>query len=373
MADLEVFRSCLKQCLSRPDVALALAKAAIRHRQVEKEFRRRFAGSFPPEMRLQFPHLELAPYQYWQRNFFSILFISVFDALGIPADRCRSYGLILHAVRGIVTAADNILDHENKGAVRFAGREAAVLPNVLLILMQNGLIHEVLHEAMPEADTRKRAAAALMRALSAIALEECGEENGVETVLPPDELLAEICHFRGGELLRLAFVVPEVGEAQLADKWRMVGAAINRIGVALQVVDDITDFAEDITRRHHNVLRSCIVHRGPDGAVSDASLSKLPAERLAHPERDFPRATSQMITLALNLALEGFEHLHRAGHAIDRASALELIKMLFHLRGLRRLWALVSIRNSDDQAADSRHQAAGPAAQCSSAHLWPAT
>jgi hypothetical protein len=338
VSDTRAYWLLLKQVVKRPAVALALARAVLEHRAVEREFQRRLTAACPPDAPLEFPHLGLPPGEYWQRNFFSSLFLSIFKAVGIPPSRRRKYGLILHAVRGVVTAADNILDREDKGAVRL-GLDGAVLPHILTGILQQGVLHEVVGELTPDPEMHRRAWHTLTHALYEIAHEEGSEENDVEIVLTPDRLLEDIHGYRGGRLLQLAFVVPETVETERRERIRAACEAVHHIGLALQVLDDVTDFLEDITRRNHNMLRSWIVHRMPDGRITDQALLDLPADVLAAPERTFPHATRQVLAHAVELALDGFDRLHRAGHPIDRVAAESLIEMMFDLRGLRHLWS----------------------------------
>ena len=340
---------CLKQCLKHPGVALSLAKAAAKHRRLEDDFRSRLLTLAPAPARMSFPYLDLPPLEYWQRNFFSILFLSIFDVLGIPRDRLLRYGLILHAVRGIVTAADNILDSEDNGAVRLAMSGGRTLPNILLIQFQDALIHQVLSELTDDAPRQREKWAGLMAALYTIGEEESEDEHETETVLPPHRLLDEIHSSRGGRLLQLAFVVPELTETQLSGQLAAAKAAVHEIGLALQMLDDVTDLREDIERRSHNLLRSWIVHRAPDGQTTDDDLKAMSKHDLAYPERAFPNATREVLLLAIETAMAGFSRLHRLGHVIDRGAALELMETLFHLRGLPHLW---NIWREERAAAD---------------------
>ena len=88
------------------------------------------------------------------------------------------------------------------------------------------------------------------------------------------------------------------------------------------------------------MLRSWVVHRGPDGLTADEALLDIAEPDLAAPERTFPAATRETLALAVNLALDGFGRLHALGHVIDRSAAPGLIETMFRLRGLGHLWAL---------------------------------
>lgn len=329
---------CLKQCLKRPAVAMTLASAALEHRRVEEEFRRRVLDAAPPDAELSFPHLDLPAIQYWERNFFSILFLSIFELLGIPKPRRRQYGLILHAVRGIVTAADNVLDQQDAGAVRLHVAGGRVLPNVMLILLQQDVIGRVVSEVATDTTRGHNLRRELLAALFAIAREECEDEPATESVLPPEQILDQVHHFRGGRLLELAFVAPEHVETERAEKLGVAKAAVHQIGLALQILDDVTDLAEDVGRRSHNILRSWIVCRCSDGPVSDEDLAAMSEADLSAPEAAFPKATRAVLGLAVETALEGFAGLEQLGHAIGPDAGSELMETLFRLRGLQRLW-----------------------------------
>jgi len=90
----------------------------------------------------------------------------------------------------------------------------------------------------------------------------------------------------------------------------------------------LADFREDIERRNHNVLRSWLVHGKSASAraqgvepIADAQLSAYTSAQLAAPHELFPRATGEIMVMAIELALRGFDRLRLAGHPLDRATA----------------------------------------------------
>ena len=307
---------------------------------MEREFRLRLEAVSAPGIKLQFPYLSLSFSKYFARNFFSILILSILDHLGVPTARLRAYALVTHAIRGIVTASDNILDSEDKGALIIVNMDGKVLSNILLIMVQYDLVHEVISEISSNESVRRKAHNLLLNSLSEIAQEESIEENAVEEVLHPDELINTIHHYRGGRLLELAFVLPEIIERELAPAISELKTGIYRIGLAVQSLDDVTDFGLDLQSRNHNLLRSWIVHKRPDGSMTDKDLLHIPQDELSEPDRRFPNATKSIVRFAIDLALEGFERLQEHGYPIDRSSALELVQFLFELRGAQDLWEL---------------------------------
>jgi hypothetical protein len=337
--------SFLQQLFTGAQSVMSFSEASHCLREVERDLKERLLAVGERPKALRFPHLELSPQAYWERNFFSILFVSIFQAIGIEPWRVRHYAAVIHTVRGIVTATDNILDDERKGALIVDLRAGKVLPNVLSMLLQVGQLQRSIREVTPDDDAADRAWGALVDLLYSIGEEEAAEEGAVEEVLPPKRLLDEIHRFRGANLLLLAFVVPELNEPDFAEAIAHAKSGVFRIGLALQILDDLADFEEDIRRRNHNFLRSWLVHGvGSDGhggnapKVSDQTLSALSTEELSTSHTLFPQATGEVMVLAIELALTGFDRLRRAGHPLDRSTARELMAAMFRLRGLPHLW-----------------------------------
>ena len=330
----------LRGLFTRGEIAFALAKSALEHRRVEQALRRRASSALGGRDGLDFPYLRLPPLQYFQRNFFSIMFLSIYEVIGIPKERRLSYGMIMHAVRGVVTASDNILDGQENGGVRLHLDGGHVLPNILLILLHDGIAHQVISEVARDDAVREHGWGVLVKALHDIAREECSEEQAVETVLSPEDVLSTIHEFRGGRLFQLAFAVPLANEPELAPQIEEAMRGVKLIGLGLQTLDDVTDFAEDIESRNHNMLRSWIVHRAPDGPATDGGLVSLSPSDRAAPERCFPKATAEVLNLALGLVMDGYDCLHGLGHAVSREVAPDLVKLMFRLRGLSHLWEL---------------------------------
>jgi hypothetical protein len=335
----------LNRVFSGARVVGAFGRASALLREVEEELKEQLLDVGPKPKALRFPHLELAPQAYWERNFFSILFVSIFQAIGIEEARVRDYAAIIHMVRGIVTATDNILDDEAKGALLVELRAGRVLPNVLSMLLQAGSLQERLRSVTGSDLEARHAWGVLIDQLYAIGEEESGEEAAIEEVLHPKRLLDEIHRFRGANLLLLAFVVPELNEPDHADAIAHAKAGVFRIGLALQILDDLADFEEDLRRRNHNLLRSWLVHGcGTDGrggraiAIADSQLAAYTPAELAAPHELFPQATGEVMVMAIELALRGFDRLRQTGHPLDRATARELMAAMFRLRGLPHLW-----------------------------------
>lgn len=310
------------------------------HRSMEDEFRDRLLTITGTSVAMEFPFRDLGAARYFESNIFSILFLSIFLSLGLPEPRVRAYGLILHSLRGVVTSTDNILDRESKGALRIHGACGWVLPNVMLLVLQSGLLYEILSELAPDPCLRQRVQREIISALQEIAFEEEGEEHEINEVLAPEELLDRIHRYRGGQLLELAFITPVMLETEHADDLRIASTAVHRIGLGLQILDDITDLSLDLQSLNHNILRSWILHRGPDGPFTDDDLRAFPLADLRCPWKAFPKATRAVLDQATDEARAGFAALDSIGFPIDQEGIDNLLGWLFKARGLWDLWKI---------------------------------
>jgi len=284
--------------------------------------------------------------RYTQRNIFSILFLAIYRAIGIPAERRVFYGVINHAVRGIVTGTDNLLDDEYKemlplqfpaGATRFK--------SVMHILLFDRFLFQIIEEAVrggliPE-EHRQLVQQKIFRAMVPIGEEEATEEKGVAQILPPAEILASVHMYKGGNLLRLAFVAPRLVEKGLFEPLETADSGIYRIGMALQVIDDLTDFYEDLRDRRHNYLLSSVFHEGTPAERQELSrlLETRPAAGAPVAEI-FRDSVGRVMHRAIGEALAGFAALEEAGFWLNRKDALRLVRHLFRLRGVGELLAL---------------------------------
>ena len=320
------------------------------HRQVEEQ-NLQLLRLFLDDAYIAPPARPLNTLRYTQKNFFSILFLSIYRALGIPPERRLFYGLVNHAIRGIVTATDNLLDDEYKEVLplKFAP-EATRFKSVMHILLFDRFLGRVAETAVRDGllgeDQREPLLQGIFAALVPIGAEEASEEGGVHTILTPQEIVAGIHVHKGGDLLRLAFVAPRLVETECAAAIGRADLGVFRIGMALQVIDDLTDFYEDIRDRRHNYLVSAVVHEGT--AEERWRYDSLQPGAGARPpvEEAYAESVSRVMGRTVGEALAGFDLLAEADFWLDRRRALELIRYLFKLRGVPQLLALLPAKLS---------------------------
>ncbi|ORJ59804.1 hypothetical protein [Geothermobacter hydrogeniphilus] len=289
--------------------------------------------------------LPVNPLRYAQRNVFSILFLAIYQAIGIPAERRLLYGVINHAIRGIVTGTDNLLDDEYKEMLPLKFPEQATrFKSVMHILLFDRFLFRVMDEAvlqgMLDAEQRQLVQQKIFQAMVPIGGEEATEEGGVHDILSPEAILESVHVHKGGNLLRLAFVAPRMIEKDCFSALEEADQGIFRIGMALQVIDDLTDFYQDIVDRRHNYLVSSVRFEGT--AVERQRLEELltGAEGTQPVEGAFRESVERVMHRAVGEALAGFAQLEKAGFWLGNRDALRLIRYLFRLRGVGKLLSL---------------------------------
>ncbi len=316
------------------------------HRLVEAETHRLLRETLAAEYIDPCPQA-LGPLKYAQRNIFSILFLAIYRALGVGAERRLLYGIVNHAIRGIVTGTDNLLDDECKMMLPLRFPEKACrFSSVMHILLFDRFLFRVVDEAADRGiikeEDRTDLQQDIFQALVPIGEEEASEEGGVTEILPPAEILTSVHMYKGGNLLRLAFIAPRRVETELQGPIALADRGIYRIGMALQVIDDLTDLYEDLRDRRHNYLASAILHEGPAAERAELARARAAGGAGRPPvEQVFPQSAGRVMHRAVGEALAGFALLEQAGFWLRRPAALDLIRALFHLRGvgqLTRFW-----------------------------------
>lgn len=319
-----------------------LSQAADEHRFAETAIVSRFADLLPTRYRSS-AQVRTSRISYLQKNFFSSLFLSIYAALGISVERRLFYGQINHCIRGLVTATDNLLDDEYKEVLPLNFPAPAIrFKSVMHILCFDRILEKIARQAVVDgliaADELEPLLDAIFQAMVPIGAEEAMEEGGITTILSPQEILDSVHMFKGGKLLCLAFAAPLLLEKERQETLGLAEIGVYRIGMALQVIDDLTDVDEDITHQNHNYFISTVDHEGPP-----AERQALAAIRRQGPgakiviEDLFPISLATVMARTIGEALAGFAALEQAGYWYKEKQALRIIKALFAIRQVEHL------------------------------------
>ena len=319
-----------------------LLQASREHQEVEDAILTRFQALL--DHRYQAPAPVRAPrLQYLQRNFFSTLFLAIYQSLGITRERRLLYGQLNHAIRGLVTATDNLLDDEYKELLPFALPAPAIrFKSVMHLLcfdrILEGVCRQAVNEGVIAAADLEPLLDRVFRAMVPIGAEEALEEGGVSEILTPAAVLESVHAYKGGKLLCLAFTAPLLLEREHLEALRLAETGIYRIGLALQVIDDLTDFREDLDHKNHNFLVSSVHHQGePEERERLAACLKTQGEEDEAVEHLFPTTLRRVMAQAIGEALAGFAALRQAGFWYNERQALRLVRFLFTIRGVGHL------------------------------------
>ncbi len=266
-----------------------------------------------------------------ENNFFSALFLYSYHRAGIPRSRRVLYAALNHCLRGMVTGCDNILDDEYKktletdlpaGAKRFR--------SIIDIMASDRALFSILMEAYAKNELSSeqvlKASTASLHALTASGIQESTEEQGILSILTPQDILAKVHHFKTGLLFLCPWGIPAVLENISAATVASLQEGLYRIGIGCQILDDMVDLGRDARGLHHNYAASLIYHSsGPDQwQLLQQKAEAEPADQ-AKPTLllDFPPALAESARTARSYLLEGLTALFDERHqfAIEPALA----------------------------------------------------
>jgi len=331
--------SLMKIGISQPSLIKLFAAAYAEHRQVEELFSQKLAQC-DSGSRIDRPFQNLNSIKYFEKNFFSMLFLSIFKSLKIPYDRIMLYGMVLHSLRIIITCTDNILDSESKGPVFLnAGLDNNILNNTMLSLLSYRVMGQSIRELTNNGSLADDIESRILDSICSIGKGE--SVTKLIDVMPCPEEITETIHQKiGGELLRLALIAPLEAETKISESLTCMESGILYIGNALQMLDDLTDVSEDVLNSKINYFASWIIHKEEDGLKTLSDITQSANEENLNFSLKYPNSASSVIDRAIELALEGFEMLSRGGYPVNSSQATEILKIMFGLRGLSDEWEL---------------------------------
>jgi len=287
--------------------------------------------------------------EFLQNNFFLVLFHSIFQSLGCSDERLWLYARLNFCIKGIVTAGDNLFDDESKMLLPLATESSgARFASILQLLCFDRLIHRVCDDGVQRGafDAAKVGSVhrGLLGNLARIGELEGSEEDGVDTILPVEEMVEKVHRVRGGRLFSLAFVAPKIlEEGELLKQFAEAERAIQHLGTAFQIVDDLTDFEFDLGRRSHNILVAEAYH-GPNArarrAIERLLAGDEPTAKLV--EGVFGGAARVVLDRARREGREAFEQLARLGFWFPPDRSDTLVHAIVGIEGVERMERLAS-------------------------------
>jgi hypothetical protein len=281
-----------------------------------------------------------------QEYFFLILFRSLFESLGIRAERLETYAELNFCIKGTITAADNIFDDQDKSLLPFKPVIGARFLSILQLMCFERLVRGACDRAVAggvmSGLEREQILRGILDRMAEIGQLEGSEEGGVREILPPDRMVAEVHRVRGGALFALAFVAPRILEiGEMRRKVRRAEPAVAHLGTAFQIVDDLTDFEFDLGRHSHNLLVSEIHHHGESHEVEELNRLWSGAQvEAGMVEGVFRTPARRVLERAYEEARSSFRSLEELGFWFPPELADEVVHAIVGLDGVARMEAL---------------------------------
>jgi hypothetical protein len=328
-----------------PALAAQIEAVATVHNDLEAVIDGRFrlpAGRTVTEAADEDPALKML-----QDYFFLTLFLSLFEGLGVDPARRPFYSELDFCIMGTITAADNLFDDQAKMLLPLRPVAGQRYASILQLMCFERLMRRVGDRAVAAglfaAEPFARVQRALIDQMAEIGELEGSEESGVGDDIPVPEVMVDRVHrVRGGMLFGLAFAAPKILEAgAVQEKMIKAEPAIARLGTAFQIVDDLTDFEFDLTRKSHNLLVSEIFHHGSPEAK--AKLAELWAGATPEPglvEGLFADSARAVLGIAKREARAAFAALKELGFWFPAELADEVVHAIVGLDGVARMQAL---------------------------------
>ena len=268
----------------------------------------------------------------FENDFFLILFIELCRNIGSKnVDWCAMFN---YCIRGRITAADNLFDDEDKKTLPFNDKIKGKLRTILELITYDHLFH-CLGKDINNYDDIKRA---LDNKIFEIGKLEGSEENGVDEIIEPEQMIDSVHRVRGGALFELGIIAPKMLEPEKKEYWEKVNEAIHDIGTAFQIVDDITDFEFDLKRKSHNLVLSEIYHNGTP-AEKEILMRYLDegSNNNKLVETYFVESAYRVVQHAYRIAREGFVKLQQLGFWYNPEHTEQFVNAILGDTGTPRL------------------------------------
>ena len=211
----------------------------------------------------------------------------------------------------------------------------------MLSLLAHKVMGQVIREVSHNAETAAHIETVILDSICSIGKGE--NVTKLDDAMPVPQKITENVHMKiGGELLRLALIAPVENERGFNSELQYMESGVLEIGVALQMLDDVTDAAEDLSNTKANYLASWIIYYGEDGTFSFNDLKEYADKKENNFCTDFSRSVASVVNQAIEKALDGFDMLCSGGFPINRVQAVGILNLMFGLRGLSQEWKMSS-------------------------------
>lgn len=261
-----------------------------------------------------------------RNNFFTLFMLSLIEFLDIPKENKIKYGKCIFYLRGIITCTDNIIDDEKKGTIFLKGISEHVTENTLLTLF----LYKNLEDILNSLDEEKRGISyKILEEIHIIAKSEGLRDCSLYEIYPSYKYIFNEIHSGiGGELLKIGLIAPKYLEND--KNINRCLDSLYKLGLSLQGLDDLCDMKEDYDERKINLGIAFFMEKY---SILEKEASEIDILN--------DKSTKEYLYEILEYALESFKDLENIGYPVDRKLGIKILKSLFEIRGLKKLWLVV--------------------------------
>jgi len=281
-----------------------------------------------------------------RRNIFSTLFHSAYILLDIPLERRLVYGKINYLFRVWVTAADNLLDHEDKMTVKIImPSDSRVMRQVVSIMAADRVLTHVVRDAFCQGgitpDDGRVLIDGTLEVLLPSAAEEAAEEKGIIRRPKPEYVLKTIHRLKTQLLFQVPLLGPERVEKNIdVRKLALYREGLGKFGLGCQILDDIRDIMRDHAQKRHNYILSVMAHERKEDLKVLERLSSARDVGASVFSR-FQDVTAPAARLAEQELVEGLRLLDTCGLGIDPKTARAVARYMFKALDVEKALAYV--------------------------------
>jgi len=287
--------------------------------------------------------IEKIPKEYFslKKNIFSTLFQTTYKLMDIPKDKRYLYGKLNYLFRVWVTAADNLLDNEDKRffLLNIPG-DSHVMRQLISTMTADRVLSHILNDAVESrVITLRQSEQIIDRSLQILlpsAAEESSECVGIINRPSTEYILNTIHKLKTAFLFHVPFLGPEIVGVD-EEKLKICRSSMNSIGLGCQLLDDIRDMACDFLENRHNYVLSMIYNKGVQSDIDLLEKMRGNIDVSTKIMNEFSDFVSPTKKEAMALIREGFLLLNDLGLNLGEKTIDNLVRSNFILLDIGEL------------------------------------
>ncbi len=216
-------------------------------------------------------------------NMHSIFFYSIYESLGFTELQRKFCGILNNCLRLIITGADNLLDGDDNHYLEFLKiKKSRIMKSVFDLLLAEKIICSILadyaytHNLFNPSNIIE-IQSEIFKQLTGSGINEAEETQLSQLKSTPEEIISLVHHFKSGKL----FTMPFIAAKAIVNNPKLIKteSAIYDFGIAVQLLDDISDISEDYSGNKPNYILSLFrrdkILNDFDGLLKNSNKTEL--------------------------------------------------------------------------------------------------